>query len=108
MLNLAEQVAQKLHACIGPAAAGRARDVLDILLIDALGRLDYAAAADAARGVFAERATHPFPPAFTMPPEWGSEREAMARELGFVLRTAAEIEQGLLQVIQILAPVHHR
>lgn len=33
-LNLAEQVAQKLHACTGPAAAGRARDVLDILLID--------------------------------------------------------------------------
>jgi hypothetical protein len=39
-LGLAEQVAQKLHACTGPAAAGRARDVLDILLIDALGKLD--------------------------------------------------------------------
>src|SRR5258708_18026587 len=41
-LGLAEQVAQKLHACTGPAAAGRARDVLDILLIDALGQLNYA------------------------------------------------------------------
>jgi len=59
-LNLAEQVAQKLHACTGPAAAGRARDVLDILLIDALGQLNYAAAADAARRVFADRATHAF------------------------------------------------
>jgi hypothetical protein len=40
-LGLAEQVAQKLHACTGPAAAGRARDVLDILLIDAIGELNY-------------------------------------------------------------------
>jgi predicted nucleotidyltransferase component of viral defense system len=51
-LGLAEQVAQKLHACTGPAAAGRARDVLDILLIDTLGKLDYPATADAARRVF--------------------------------------------------------
>ena len=37
--RLAEQVAQELHACTGPAAAGRARDILDILLIDAVGQL---------------------------------------------------------------------
>ncbi len=36
-LNLAEQVVQKLHACTGPASAGLARDVVEILLIDALG-----------------------------------------------------------------------
>jgi hypothetical protein len=40
-LGLADQVAQKLHACTGPVATGRARDVLDILLIDMLGELDY-------------------------------------------------------------------
>jgi len=34
-----EQVAQKLHACTGPYSAGRARDVLDILLIDLLDKL---------------------------------------------------------------------
>jgi len=33
-LNLGDQLAQKLHACTGPHAQGRARDVLDILLID--------------------------------------------------------------------------
>ncbi len=60
-LGLADQVAQKLHACTGPAAAGRARDVLDILLIDALGELDYRKAAEAARRVFDERATHAIP-----------------------------------------------
>lgn len=102
-LNLAEQVAQKLHACTGPAAAGRARDILDILLIDALGQLHYPATADAARRVFAERATHRFPPAFVMPPEWGPELEAMARELGFALNSALEIEQRFVELIHVLA-----
>ena len=102
-LSLAEQVAQKLHACTGPAAAGRARDVLDILLIDALGQLDYSAAANAAHRVFAERATHPFPPVFAMPPEWRPELEAMAHELGFALTASAEIERRFLDVIRILA-----
>lgn len=102
-LNLADQVAQKLHACTGPAAAGRARDVLDILLIDALGHLDYEAAASAARRVFSERATHPFPPEFAMPPEWRPELEAMAQELGFALTAAAEIERQFLDVIRTLS-----
>ena len=104
-LGLAEQVAQKLHACTGPAAAGRARDVLDILLIDALGQLDYAAAADAARRVFSERATHPFPPLFAMPPEWRPELEAMADELGFALSASAEIERRFLDVIRTLSDI---
>jgi len=102
-LNLAEQIAQKLHACTGPVAAGRARDVLDILLIDALGQLDYVAAAAAAHRVFSERATHSFPPAFSMPPEWGRELEAMAQELGFTITAAGEIERRFLEIVQTLA-----
>lgn len=101
-LSLAEQVAQKLHACTGPVAAGRARDVLDILLIDALGKLDYVATSEAARRVFEERATHAFPPSFVMPPEWRPELEALARELGFPLTTSTAIEQRFLEVIQML------
>jgi len=102
-LNLAKQVAQKLHACTGPATAGRARDVLDVLLIDALGQLNYAATADAARRVFAERATHPFPPVFVMPLEWRPELEALARELGFAYASAVEIEQRFVELIRMLA-----
>ena len=104
-LGLAEQVAQKLHACTGPAAAGRARDVLDILLIEVLGQLDYSAAANAARRVFAERATHPFPPPFAMPPEWRPELEAMAHELGFALTASAEIERRFLDLIRTLSDI---
>ena len=101
-LGLADQVAQKLHACTGPAAAGRARDVLDILLIDMLGELDYRETASAARRVFEQRATHAFPPEFVMPEEWRPELEGLADELGFPLRTSAAIEQRFLEVIQML------
>jgi nucleotidyltransferase AbiEii toxin of type IV toxin-antitoxin system len=101
-LGLAEQVAQKLHACTGPAAAGRARDVQDILLIDALGQLNYAETARVARRVFEERATHAFPPGFAMPADWAPELESLALELGFTLSTAAEIEGRFLEVIRML------
>ncbi len=101
-LSLADQVAQKLHACTGPAATGRARDILDILLIDALGQLNYPATAAAARRVFEERATHAFPPEFVLPPEWRPELEALAQELNFPLTTASAIQERFLAVIQLL------
>ena len=33
-LGINEQVAQKLHACTGPQRQDRARDILDILVVD--------------------------------------------------------------------------
>ena len=66
-LGLSEQVAQKLHACTGPQAAGRARDVLDILLIEKIAELNIARTAEATKRLFDERGTHAFPPRFTMP-----------------------------------------
>ena len=101
-LGLSDQVAQKLHACTGPGATGRARDVLDILLIDALGELDYPETADAARRVFEERATHAFPPVFIMPGEWRPELETMAMELEFPIKAAAAIEQRFREIIDAL------
>lgn len=91
-LNLSEQVAQKLHACTGPYAKGRARDVLDILLIDLLGKLDINAVRAAARQVFSERATHEFPPTVQIPAEWRPELEVLAKELGYPATSATEIE----------------
>lgn len=101
-LSLADQVAQKLHACTGPFSAGRARDILDILLIDLLGELDYKAAANASRKIFKERATHSFPPRSTVPREWGPELEALARELQFPFRSLATIESRFLDIISKL------
>jgi hypothetical protein len=91
-MNLSEQVAQKLHACTGPYSQGRARDVLDILLIDLLGRLDVPTVRETAERVFAERATHPFPPTVTIPIEWRLELEGLAKEQGYPVTSAAEIE----------------
>ena len=88
-----------LHACTGPAAAGRARDVLDILLIDALGELNYAETAKAALRVFEERATHPFPPISATPVEWRPELESMAAELDFPIKTFAPIEKRFAEVL---------
>ena len=102
-LGLADQVAQKLHACTGPATTGRARDVLDILLIDVLGQADYGEIASAARRVFEERATHAYPPQFVMPAEWRPEIEALAAELDFPVKTSAAIESRFLQVLQRLS-----
>jgi hypothetical protein len=91
-LNLGEQVAQKLHACTGPYSQGRARDVLDILLIDLLGKLDVRAVSAAAEQVFTQRATHDFPPPIQIPAEWKPALEVLAKELGYPATSAAEIE----------------
>lgn len=91
-MNLSEQVAQKLHACTGPYLQGRARDVLDILLIDLLVKLDLLAVRDTAKKVFAARATHQFPPAIKIPNDWRPELEALAKDLGYPVSSATEIE----------------
>lgn len=107
-LNMAEQVAQKLHACTSPNAAGRARDVLDILLVEMLQGLDYVRAADAAQRVFAARATHAFPPEFNMPAEWRPEVEALAAQLGFAETRLAQIEERFREVLQRIAEAMSR
>jgi hypothetical protein len=38
-----------------------------------------------------------------MPAEWRPELEAMARELGFALNSAVEIEQRFVELIRVLA-----
>lgn len=98
-LTLSDQLAQKLHACTSPYSAGRARDVLDILLVDSLVSLDYARVGEAARKVFAARTTHSFPPQFTMPAEWRPEIESMARQLGFATIDATSIEANFRQFL---------
>ncbi len=102
-LNLSEQTAQKLHACTGPYSQGRARDVLDILLIDLLGKLDIAAVRAAAEQVFMQRATHDFPPVIRIPAEWQPELEALAKELGYPAASALEIETRFRAFVDMVA-----
>ena len=102
-LGLNEQVAQKLHACTGPHREDRARDVLDILLVDMLGKLDYARTRVAAKRIFAERATHAFPPSAKLPPEWRRELQNMAQELGYSAPRAEEIQARFTAVVEAIA-----
>jgi hypothetical protein len=102
-LNLSEQIAQKLHACTGPYSNGRARDILDILLIDLLGKTHVRAVRIAAEHVFTRRATHKFPPAIKIPAEWKPELEALAKELGYPAADAAEIEARFRICVETIA-----
>ena len=99
-LSIHEQIAQKLHACTGPQREDRARDVLDILLLDVLSQLDYRRVRTAAERVFAERATHGFPPSAALPAEWRQELEALAQDLGYRTGRAEEIEVEFTAVLQ--------
>jgi hypothetical protein len=99
-ISIHEQVAQKLHACTGPQHEDRARDVLDILLLDMLGQVDYRRTRTAAERVFAERATHAFPPSAALPVEWRRELEALAQELGYRTTKAEEIETAFAEVFE--------
>ncbi len=102
-LGINEQVAQKLHACTGPHREDRARDVLDILLVEMLGKLDSARTRVAAEWIFMERATHAFPPSAALPAEWRRELENMARELGYPATNAEGIEAKFVAVVQVIA-----
>lgn len=110
-LNLNEQVAQKLHACTGPASAGRARDALDILLIDTLGKLDYARTRDAVERIFKERATHQLPKTFVIPAAWRPELESLAFSLQSPLKKADDISREFGAILERLTttttPEHH-
>jgi Nucleotidyl transferase AbiEii toxin, Type IV TA system len=99
-ISIHEQVAQKLHACTGPQREGRARDVLDILLLDGLGDLDYPRTRASAKRLFEERATHAFPPSAAVPAEWRREIEALARELGYPATRAEQIEAEFAAVLE--------
>jgi len=102
-LNLNEQIAQKLHARTGPYSVGRARDILDILLIELLGKLDMKAVRVAADSVFAERATHAFPPIVQIAAEWQPELEVLAKELGYPTTSAPEMEARFRVFVESLA-----
>ena len=102
-ISIHEQVAQKLHACTGPQREDRARDVLDILLLDMLGQLDYGRTRAAAERIFTERATHLFPPSAALPVEWRRELETLAQELGYRTTNAEGIEAEFSIVLQAIA-----
>jgi ABC-type Fe3+-hydroxamate transport system substrate-binding protein len=68
-----------------------------------LAQLDYRRARAAAKRIFAERATHTFPPSAALPAEWQRELETLAQELGYRTTKAEEIEAEFAAVLRAIA-----
>lgn len=102
-IHLADQVAQKVHACTGPFGADRARDVLDILLIEDLGQLEPGQVRQAVGRVFQERATHDLPASFSFPSGWYAELESSAAGLPLGAQSVEDIELRFQKLLAKLA-----
>jgi len=94
---LAEQIAQKLHALTEPEPRGRpnprARDVLDVLLLEARLSIDPAAVREACKRVFFERDVHAWPiVSFSFPTDWALTLAELARQGAYDTADVAVIE----------------
>lgn len=100
------QVAQKLHACTNPrvlTSENRARDIMDIVLLDMLGQIDISATRAACLRVFEQRGEQAWPPKIEVPPAWKIELESLAAKQNFPLATADEIVSAFMTVIAKLS-----
>lgn len=62
VISAEHQIVQKLHACTGEAASGRAHDLIDIQILAAIEDIDHAEIGRIGRRLFAYRQRHEWPP----------------------------------------------
>ena len=79
LMPLDHQIAQKLHAVSGPG--DRARDLIDLQLIDARAEVDLTAARAACRRLFSYRQAQTWPPAIAKRKGWDEMYAALAEGL---------------------------
>ncbi|MGH9112425.1 MAG: nucleotidyl transferase AbiEii/AbiGii toxin family protein [Acidimicrobiales bacterium] len=84
------QLAQKLHACTEPPAAGsrneRFRDLIDIVLLwDLVATEARPSVREACEQIFELRALHPWPPRVQPPADWARPYRQLATEIRFPL-----------------------
>ena len=73
------QIAQKLHAVSGPS--DRARDLIDLQLIDARAEVDLTAARATCRRLFSYRRAQAWPPSIAKQKGWDEMYAALAEGL---------------------------
>ena len=100
-------VAQKLHGLTLPPRPGkqneRFRDLVDLLLMEALVTDDYVALREACELVFRSRRTHPWPPDLAaMPPHWTQPFAQLAVELELA---ETDVEMALVRVRDFVARI---
>jgi len=106
-VSLRYQVAQKLHACTEVFPGGREndrfRDVMDILLVEALlRRVGLARVREACIDIFDVRDKHTWPPTVTVYDSWRAPFTALARENGF---TPANIDEAVAALSAVIAAI---
>lgn len=106
-LPLRFHVAQKLHGMTLPPRPGkqneRFRDLVDLLLMDAMITHDYAALREACELVFRNRNTHSWPPDLsTAPAHWAQPFSRLAEELELA---ETELEAALARVRSFVARI---
>jgi predicted nucleotidyltransferase component of viral defense system len=105
LIPLERQVAEKLHAYTRTYETGgptRARDLIDLLLVQQHERLDANSLRNAIRRVFSSRATHPIPDRVPLPPnELGVSYRKEAAPVGI----AADLNEAHRLLAAWLDPV---
>lgn len=106
-LPLRFHVAQKLHGLTLPPRPGkqneRFRDLVDLLLMEALVTHDYVALREACELVFRSRKTHPWPPDLAaMPSHWTGPFAQLAVDLELPER---DVEMALVRVRGFVARI---
>ena len=106
-LPLRFHVAQKLHGMTLPPRPGkqneRFRDLVDLLLMDAMVTHGYAALRDACELVFRNRNTHSWPPDLSIvPAHWVQPFARLAEELELV---ETDLEAAILRVRNFVARI---
>ena len=106
-LPLRFHVAQKLHGMTLPPRPGkqneRFRDLVDLLLMDAMITHDYAVLREACELVFCDRNTHSWPPDLsTVPAHWAQPFARLAEELELA---ETDLEAALVRVRNFVARI---
>ena len=106
-LPLRFHIAQKLHGMTLPPRPGkqneRFRDLVDLLLMDAMITHDYAALREACEVVFRNRDTHSWPPDLsTVPAHWVQPFARLAAELELA---ETDVEVALVRVRDFVARI---
>lgn len=107
-VSLRYQVAQKLHACTEVFEAGRDndrfRDVMDVLLVEALlHEVGLVRVRAACVDIFNVRDKHAWPPQVTVYESWRAPFAAMARENGF---TPDDIDGAAAALTDLIAAIN--
>ena len=107
VVALEQHIAEKLHAYTGRYGTGerestRTKDLVDLVLIADLARLDAALLREALESIFTSRARQPLPAALPAPPpSWAEPYAELAHEVGLTPDLAA----GHAQAGALLDPV---